>query len=129
MALEIRFPAVYERITIPRSDEDVIREMDRRCGYTEPAQAKSIAFDPEMEPRKGSKWERQSKQKTHEPLPPPEDKKTCRHEHGVFRNGKDREMCRACKQSRPIGATSWKSMANRKTKGAENRPFKTHGTS
>jgi hypothetical protein len=67
MAFEVRFPAVYERISAPRTDEEIERELNRRCGYPirEFEPVKSI--DPDRDPRAGTKWERQGGQK---PKPP-----------------------------------------------------------
>lgn len=44
MAFEIRFPAVYERISAPRTDEEIERELNRRCGYVE-CEARQIPLD------------------------------------------------------------------------------------
>ncbi len=35
MLYPVKFPAIYERISKPRTDEEVLRDLDRRCGYVE----------------------------------------------------------------------------------------------
>lgn len=110
MAFEVRFPAVYERISPYRTPEEVERELNRRCGYMDPTEIAPAKFvDQAIDPRAGTKWERSNapKQKKHEPLPPKQDRKTCSHEHGLVGGGVGREKCRACGLTRVIGR-SWK---------------------
>lgn len=122
---EVKFPAIYERISTPRSEDEVMRELDRRTGYPCNDCAAPVKT---IDPRAGSHWDRNNPNKkrvtTRNPLPPQQSRKTCPHSFGVSGGGNGREQCRGCGQSRAIGSKSWKSMAGKKTKGSENRPFR-----
>ena len=118
MAFEIRFPAVYERISPYRTPEEVEREMNRRCGYMDPTEIAPVRFvDPTIDPRIGTKWERKNlKQKEHEPLPAKQNPKTCKHEHGTVKDGANREKCRACRTTRIVGRPWRRPVPLRKSK-------------
>ncbi len=111
MSFPVRFPVNYERVTPVRTDEEIERELNRRCGYPEVMDyVPPIRFiDPVIDSRAGTQWERRNapKQKPHEPLPPKQDRKTCMHDHGTVGGGVNREKCRACGLTRVIGR-SWK---------------------
>lgn len=44
MSFPVRFPEVYERVSPPRSDAEIEREMNRRCGYSEFEDASPVQF-------------------------------------------------------------------------------------
>ena len=117
MAFEVRFPAVYERISPPRTDEEIERELNRRCGYLDPTEIAPVKFvDPAIDPRAGTKWERRNAptRKQREPPAPKLNKLTCKHTHGTIGAGAGRERCRACGMDRAVG-NPWKRSASRRT--------------
>lgn len=96
---EVKFPAVYERISAPRSEEEVMRELDRRCGYVVDAEVQNRI--PEASGRKkGLRSDREA-------LPPAQDQATCKHKSGTVHIGNDRERCRKCRLTRRVGK-EWK---------------------
>ena len=62
MSFPVRFPEVYERVSPRRSDEEIERETNRRCGYPLcPEDISPVRFvDQVLDPRAGTKWERRN---------------------------------------------------------------------